>query len=126
MTDLLSLDLKSFAEEGVSVQLTHPITSEKLDSYITVKGADSSAYKNALIAVSKSKTAGADGDFESDGAEIMAAITINWKGLSLGKEELVFSREEAFKIYKQYSWISDQVFSAINDRTLFLANAEAS
>jgi len=124
MTDLLTLDLKGFAEQGVSVQLKHPVTGKKLDSFITVQGSDSSEYKNAMIAVAKSNSNSDSIDHEANGVKIMSQITIGWTGLKLGNEEIKYSKEEAEKLYARFGWISDQVFSAVNDRKLFLVNAK--
>ena len=125
MTDLLTLDLKGFAEQGVSIQLKHPVTGKKLESFITIQGADSAEYKNAMIAVSKASSLSDKTDHEADGAKILALITLGWTGLKFGAEEVKYSEEEAIKLYARFGWISDQVFSAVNDRKLFLVNAKA-
>lgn len=125
MTDLLTLDLKEFAGQGVSIQLKHPATGKKLDSFITIQGSDSAEYKNAMIAVAKSNSSSDSVDHEANGAKIMALITLGWSGLKFGEEEISYSEEEAEKLYARFGWISDQVFAAVNDRKLFLVNAKA-
>ena len=125
MTDLLTLDLKEFAGQGVSIQLKHPVTGKKLDSFITIQGSDSAEYKNAMIAVAKSNSSSDSVDHEANGAKIMSLITLGWSGLKFGEEEISYSKEEAEKLYARFGWISDQVFSAVNDRKLFLVNAKA-
>lgn len=124
MTDLLALDLKEFAGQGVSVQLKHPVTGKKLDSFITVQGSDSAEYKNAMIAIAKSNSQSEKIDHEANGAKIMSLITLGWTGLNFGEETIEYSKEEAEKLYSRFGWISDQIFSAVNNRKLFLVNAK--
>lgn len=124
MADLLGLDLKGFAEAGVSIQLKNPITNELLDSFISIKGADSADYKNAMIAAARSRSGADTPDHDLEGAKMLALITTGWKGLNLGDDEIEFSIEEAEKLYLRFGWISDQVFIAVNDRKLFLVNAK--
>lgn len=126
MTDLLTLDLKEFAGQGVSVQLKHPVTGKKLDSFITVQGSDSSEYKNAMIDVAKSNSSlpPESIDHEANGVKLMVRITTGWTGLKLGEHEIEYSKEEASKLYDRFGWISDQLYLAIHDRKLFLVNAK--
>ena len=78
-----------------------------------------------MIAVSKASSLSDKTDHEADGAKILALITLGWTGLKFGDEEIKYSEEEAVKLYARFGWISDQVFSAVNDRKLFLVNAKA-
>tara|TARA_R110002167_G_scaffold45515_4_gene136736 strand:+ start:1452 stop:1832 length:381 start_codon:yes stop_codon:yes gene_type:complete len=125
MTDLLTLDLKEFAEQGASIQLEHPVTGKKLDSFIKIQGADSAEYKNAMLAIAKASALSDKKDGEEEAAKMLSLITLDWSGLKLGAETIEYSKEEAVKLYTRFGWISDQVFSAVNDRKLFLVNAKA-
>ena len=117
--------MTGFAGQGITIQLECPVTGEKLDSFITVQGADGSVYKNKRIAIQKSSYGKESVDHEDNGVQLMCAITMGWSGLSLGAKEIKYSEEEARKLYTKFDWISDQVFSAVNDRKLFLVNAKA-
>ena len=43
------------------------------------------------------------------GAEAAAVRVISWKGLSEDGKEVPFSNENALRVFKEHSWIREQV-----------------
>tara|TARA_R100000541_G_scaffold30953_4_gene39907 strand:- start:7298 stop:7681 length:384 start_codon:yes stop_codon:yes gene_type:complete len=127
MFDLAQLDSRAFAEEGVEVDILHRETGEKTGIKIRVQGADSMAYKNAML--DSARNAKKDQTAEDAcmiGAKIVAKITLGWSGLAADGEEIEFSYDNAVDMYYRFDWVANQVLAAVNDSSRFLVNAKAS
>ena len=127
MFDLAQLDAKAFAAEGVDVDILHRETGEKTGIKIRVQGADSMAYKNAML--DSARNAKKDQTAEDAcmiGAKIVAKITLGWSGLAADGEEIEFSYDNAVDMYYRFDWVANQILAAVNDSSRFLVNAKAS
>lgn len=127
MFDLAQLDSRAFAEKGIHVDILHRETGEKTGIKIHVQGADSMAYKNAML--ESARKINKDGSAEDAcmiGAEITAKITLGWSGLAVDGKEIEFSHDTAVDMYYRFEWVANQVLAAVNDTKRFLANASNS
>ena len=127
MFDLSQLDSKAFAEKGVEVDILHRETGEETGIKIRVQGADSMAYKNAML--SSARNANKDATAEDAcmiGAKIVASITLGWSGLAVDGKEIEFNQDTAVDMYYRFDWVANQVLAAVNDSKRFLVNASTS
>lgn len=143
--DLSKLNTVEGANQGFELRLCDPATNDDLDIYITVLGRDSDEYRTLsntqqqkrISKMSRSGTfkAGAVStqEFERDALELLAAVTKSWRQvvkegdqskelttLTVNGEELVFSKANAMRLYKEYPWVKEQVDAAVVDRANFL------
>lgn len=148
--DLAKLDTVASANEGFEVQLFNPGTMENLGIYITVLGRDSDEFRRLQAEQSKRRMGklAKGGSFrmssinaeemERDTLELLAACTKSWRQerpaaegesldekhyvdtLTVAKEELVCTRENALMLYTKYPWIKEQVDAGVTDRANFI------
>lgn len=125
--DLKTLDITSPANEGVWMDIEHPITGEVLDIKIKVAGIDSNIYRKKLREQQNKrirkgfKNITAE-ELEAEAIELLVACTLDWKGVEYEGQELECNPENIRKIYKEFPWIREQVDLFINDRANFLKN----
>jgi len=125
--DLTQFDVVSPANEGVWMNLEHPVTGEPLDVRIKLAGIDSDYYKKELRKQQNKKfkkgfrKLSAE-ELEADTIELLVACTLDWEGVELEGQALECNPENVRKIYKRFPWIKEQVDNFINDRANFLKN----
>ena len=125
--DLTQFDVVSPANEGVWMNLEHPVTGEPLDVKIKLAGVDSDYYKKELRKQQNKKfkkgfrKLSAE-ELEADTIELLVACTLDWEGVELEGQALECNPENVRKIYKRFPWIREQVDNFINDRANFLKN----
>jgi len=119
-------DLASQAESGFTFNLAHPVSGEKLDAQITVRGHDSPTYRNATYAIVerikaiKEPEKRPQEDRDKDGAELLAAVTVGWENIEDDQgQPITFSKEKAVEIYLQFDWIAEQVKREVYNRHNF-------
>lgn len=128
--DLSKLNVSALADAGITVQLRHPATGEKLVNdkdepmTITVAGSDSALFRGELKArirqnsLNKKRKDELDlEEMERRGVELIAKCTLSWSGLQLDNKDLQFSYKAAVDLYSQHSWIKEQVDAAMADRS---------
>ena len=124
--DFSSRDSARRAEEGAELEVLDPVSGEGVGAFITLAGADSAAYRNALNAASRRRGKTSRGrTFDPDrllaeSAEILAACTLDWKGVLVDGERLPCSRENAVKLYIRFPWLREQAEAFIADRAAYL------
>lgn len=137
--DLAALDIKTGADAGFKLELTHPVSGKPLGLWILILGADSDAYQakmrefrqRAMERLKLNQRAKmTDEESEEQGLEQLVALTRGWsENIKLDGELLMFSAENARKLYadKRISWIGEQVYRGVHDRANFLPpNASSS
>lgn len=126
--DLAQLDMTSMADIGAEMPVIHPATLEPLKYnghpvIIKLYGQDSTAFREEMQNRAKIQLARRQKiDVEkltSDAADLLAACTIGWVGLTEGGQEIEFSRENAKRIYTKYGWLRQQVDEFVSDRANF-------
>lgn len=122
MLDLAKNNFADQAEAGYEFELEHPATGEGMGAFIKVRGdrsrvVQAHARKRVTELQTKEKMAkrkGKDTDMSLDELEAMAiesAIVrvISWRGIAQNGEEIPFTKENAQEVFKEHSWIREQV-----------------
>jgi len=123
--DLAKLDTLSPANEGVWMELEHPVTGEPLGIKIKVAGVDSDYYRKEMRRQQNKRlkkgirTISAE-ELENEVIELLVACTLDWEGIEYEGKVLECNKENARMIYKKFPWIREQVDNFINDRANFL------
>ena len=131
--DLRTLDTKAGAEAGFDVPLRHPSTGKLLDGMtIRVHGADADIYRDSMIARQRARlerqarnpgvmpALDVIDNMHDEARALLVAITIGWQGIELDGAPVVFSREACDRVYRDFSWVREQVDAAVHDRANFL------
>ena len=125
--DLAKLDIVSPANEGVWMELEHPVTGEPLGVKIKLAGTDSDYYKKELRRQQNKRlkkgirNINAE-ELEAEAVELLVACTLDWEGVELEGQALECNPENVRKIYKKFPWIKEQVDAFINNRANFIKN----
>lgn len=106
-------------EAGSDIVITDPRTGKDTDFVITVMGVDSKAFRKANGAAMRKVLMQKDIDTDSETAEVLASITLGWKGLTDNGEEVEFSKDKAIALYTNAPYIADQVNVFIGNRKNF-------
>lgn len=116
--------LKDRSEEGVWVELLDIETGEPSGGFMLLIGAESAEFAKIThrMANAKAKRRGpmTSETAEADNLDLLAACTMDWKGIEDAGEPVPFSREAARELYKAYPSLRAQVDRAIGDRAAFL------
>jgi hypothetical protein len=127
--DLASLDTRRIAEEGVEIELRHPVTDEPLEIHIRVAGVDSTRFRDALIEVQRARRARlvtekrgerTPAEIEEDQVYLLATCTLGWRGVVIDGAEPVCNEAEARRLYMRFPWVRTQLDDFIQDRRNFL------
>ena len=131
--DLSAINLTAAADKGAEFELVHPVTSEPLGVFITVLGKDSDVFQSniknrvnekmrkeaVLSKVSRNTGIRTVEQGEAENVELMALCTIGWKNVTWEGVELPFSFTNAQMLYRERSWILEQVDTAVGNIELF-------
>lgn len=133
--DFANLDTRAGANAGFEVQLRHPASDEPLDIHITVHGQDSTHYEKAqaerarkwqrMLGRSRDRQLSPD-ELKKGAIELMAAVTVQWRGVVLDGEALECTPENAAKVYGRFPWVMEQLDAAVHERANFLPPASTS
>lgn len=130
--DLSTLDVVRSANDGVAIDILHPITKEPLGITITVLGSDSAAFKKLATdqnrrRVAKMEKAGgfkisavSQDERDEDALELLAACTKSWGNVVLDGALLECTRDNAINLYERLPWLREQIDGAIGDRANFI------
>jgi hypothetical protein len=127
--DLAKLDLTKASNEGAWYTLKHPSTGEELSGKIKIIGKDSTKFtqlseefkRKALEDMKSAKTMAQRMESAQEQSDaILAACTIDWDGMMLDGKDLPFTEANVKMIYTRFSWIKEQIDTAIADRSNFL------
>lgn len=130
--ELSSLNLSAAAEQGYTFNLVHPVTGEKLDGTIKVRGDKSKVVqafaRNRIRAmqlrekVQKGKNKDTDLTIEElEDMAIESAIVriITWSNIKKDGEEIPFTKENAEMVLREHDWIRQQIQENAEDLSLF-------
>lgn len=128
--DLAKLSPRQAAEPGAELHLKDPATGDPLYSgktpvTITVRGGDSEVVAEKRKEIERRRAKGEEINEAEAGAELLAAITIRWKGIGLrSTKALPCSPENAKKLYldPDAEWICGQVGPFSRNRRNFVKN----
>lgn len=109
-------------EKGAEINITHPVTGEKTDFFITVLGQDSRAWRTAIKTGYSNLLASKAGEQEEFDIEVdsLAGITVNWRGLESDGEPVEFSLDTCKKLYIDSPTTRDQVNRFVGNSRNFI------
>ena len=121
--DLAKNNLSVAADIGFEFEVRLPGTNEGTGAFITVRGEESKTvkafgrnkFKEYQQKQQQAKRRGKDVDEmtleEAEELSVETAVVrvMSWRGITDGGEEVKFSAETAAKIFKEHSWIREQV-----------------
>lgn len=125
--DLANLDTLSTAqEEGVDVELRHPVTNEPLGVTVRVASYESERVRRvkrritdrALKATQGRRQTTAE-DLERSTREMVAAAVISWSGLVYRGETLDCTPANVLRVLEEQPWIGEQIDAVAQDRAAF-------
>lgn len=126
--DFDSFDTATASEQGAELEVQHPVNGPT-GLFIRVQGTNSERVKAELKRISNRAKASRNGtvrkDDEDEGPRFLAAITLGWRTqdgspVKLLGEELPFTPENAFRVYKGYPVIAAQVQAFVFDEANFI------
>ena len=124
--DLNEIKIADKSEEGEVLTVLHPVTYTETDIKIRLAGSDSARYRNKIKKIAEKDKGKRKNNFNLDaaerqGAEILAACTLDWKGIQRGGVDIPFTYENAVELYADPNlrWLREQVDEFIADRTNF-------
>lgn len=126
VVDLATLDSRAGANKGAVLNVLHPVTQKPIGTRITLLGTDSDAYQafsheQMVNKLSKAQVKGLlIEDFEDEGYELLATLTVGWEDMVVDGEEVPFTQANAKKIYKRFPWLKEQVDRFIANRANFI------
>lgn len=132
--DLGSLDLTAASNKGFELELAHPVSRKPLGVFITVLGKDSSAFRDhtrekvneRLRRNFEAQRKGKDQPIptidqsEKEAAELLAAVTVSWRNVTVNGEALECTSANAKRLYLDHHWIREQVDEAVADLGNFM------
>ena len=133
------MDLNNFnfkETEAQKVELTNPATEEPLlgddghPVWISVFGSDSAPFRQATRAYGNKKMAKGGRakttieEIESIACKILATCTESWSdNFEVRGEVLECNQENAEMVYREFTWVREQVDAFVNERANFLKKA---
>lgn len=132
--DLSSLDTSAACAKGFELELVHPVTKAPLGSFITVVGKDSPEFESCVKRQSNDRLRrqfqlqrkGKDADaptveqIEAEAIDLLVASTTAFRNVSYRNEVLIFSEDNAKRLYTEQKWVRAQVDEAIGDLENFM------
>jgi hypothetical protein len=126
VTDLSQFaNLISAQEEGVLIDILHPVTGDPIGMKIKVAGPDSERVKSARQAVTnanlranpanKPKAA----DLEASARKVTAAAVISWGGAEENGKPVECTVDGVLRVFTDYPFIYEQVSAVVGNRALF-------
>jgi len=119
--DLKNIDTIAAAEKGFTHTFILPNGSDS-DLKVTVLGAGSRAYKQAMAKIEaykqqcyKRNKTPEDEVLEEMHIKMLASCTKSWEGVEEDGKEVKFSADEAIRVYTAYPLLSNQVIEAIHN-----------
>jgi len=125
--DLKNLNVVDVANQGEWLELEHPVTGEPLGVRIKLAGIDSDYYKKEMRRqqnrrLKKGIRNISAEELEAETISLLVACTLEWENVEYDGTPLECNAENVRKIYKEFSWIREQVDVFINNRGNFIKN----
>lgn len=123
--DLKNLDMRAAAEAGATMTLRHPVTDEDLTDgkgkpvTITVLGSDSREFRRKVDEINRTRQRKRGNmslaESERAASELLAAVTKSWTGIEWEGKVLECTPENAEMLYRERSWVRQQVDEFVAD-----------
>lgn len=126
--DLADFDTVAFCNDGADLEVVNPYTGKAVGITIRLLGPDSDLVQRlrrerqeqTYAAVRRPGGKPMDPEaVEKANLEFLSRITLGWSGFAENGTPVVFSQDEAYRIYRRYPFIREQVERFIGDRAHF-------
>lgn len=111
-------------DQGAECRIFSPVDGKETDVFITLAGADSQVWRKQkrkqTSEIMKANRAGEDLDYDAMDVEALVEATIGWRGISQGKGEYEFSKENALSLYSKSPGIVSQLLEFISNKRNFI------
>lgn len=119
------LNTSKAADEGVWMELDHPVTGEPIDMHLKLLGSDSETYKKTLRKqqdrhLKKGIRNLRSEQVEADTIELLVNCTVDWRNVEEHGEEISCTKENIRHVYKSYDFVKEQARDFVEDRSNFL------
>lgn len=124
--DLSKLDTAAVAEQGVALEITHPITGEALGITVILAGSDSATYRKAQAVIARKRMRGrsfkpmSPEEVHLESVRLLTSCTLNWSGVELEGATLPCTEANAEVLYRRFPWLYEQADQAMHDRSRYL------
>ena len=123
MTDFSELLTPTSHETGLEVEIVNPATLEGMGVFIKLAGVGSRRFREAKSKASQytidKKDAGEKVDLHEVQVQMLAGLTIDWRGVKDGEKDLKFSPEKCAELYSGSDFVFDQCSNFVNNRGNF-------
>jgi hypothetical protein len=129
-------DVGTKSNEGVEIELRHPVTSDELGIFVTVVGRYSEKYQSAVREISSEAIKGAAAkkkkadpivDATEKGVRLLALCTVSWRTdasptINFHGKDHPYSVDAAIDLYtsKALPWVKEQIDSAVHSNANFM------
>lgn len=127
MVDLSQFDaLTRNQEEGIDVDILHPVTGDELGIKIRVAGVDSERFRRARHAVQekriqrRSVKRQTPAEIDEENLSSLAQCIISWSGVVIDGKAIELTHDSAVDVLRRYPFLRDQVDVAVGDRAGFM------
>lgn len=118
--ELASLCTADAHEQGATIEVAHPVTGDKTDVRIVIRGVDSPSFRKITREHRKKMSEkGAEDRLEEMSCDMLAALTIGWQGITQNGEPVPFSVDAVRALYINSPAIRAQVDAFVIDRRNF-------
>lgn len=126
------LDLDSIQDaQSADIELKHPVTGLGTGAFFTLAGPEHpdrkkvtlDVMRRARAEIQRGKRGSSDPEDDlNEGRQMLAKVTLGWRGVSKAGKPLEFSAQAAQELYSdpKSQWIVRQLMAAMNDMELFI------
>jgi len=125
--DLSLLDTTKKSEEGVEMELRHPVTDELLGVKLVVRGTDSKIVKAALLKYRKvlDDDRKSESEKEKYGIEFIVKCILDIKDAEFNGKPIEATDEGKRFLAERFPWAAGQIFEFIQDLEHFLPSDDS-
>jgi hypothetical protein len=125
--DLALLDTTKKAEEGVRMELRHPVTNDQLGVFLTVRGTDSKLVKAALLKYRRVLDDDRKSESEKErlGIEFIVKCILDIEGAEFEGKPILATDEGKRFLAERFPWAATQVFEFIQELEHFLPSDDS-
>lgn len=119
------LNTAKTADEGVWMEIEHPVSGEPIDMHLKMLGSDSETYKKTIRKqqdrhLKKGLRQLKSEQVEADTIELIVSCTLDWRNVEENGQELDCTKENVRHVYKTYDFVKEQAREFVEDRSNFL------
>ena len=123
--DLALLDTTQKAEDGVKMELRHPVTNEGLGVFLTVRGPDSKAVKSAFARFRKimDDDKKSENEKEKEASNLLMRCIVEIEDAVYQGKPIESDADGIRFFIEHFQWAASQIFEFINEIDNFLPSS---